>query len=101
MDRSLHRGGLAVDDVRSTGFRAGHGREAAAGGADLDRGDPAKTPRILARKFCFSGGVPNTLLAVAKPEGVKAHCTKPIGTIGTEGGDIQDASAIVRNDTTL
>ncbi len=67
----------------------------------LDRGDPVKTHQILGKKFCLSGGVPNTLLAFAKPEEVKAHCRKLIETIGAEGGYIMDASAIMQNDTTL
>ena len=67
----------------------------------LDRGNPVKTHQILGKKFCLSGGVPNTLLAFAKPEEVKAHCRKLIETIGAEGGYILDASAIMQNDTTL
>jgi hypothetical protein len=67
----------------------------------LDRSDPALAARILGKKFCLSGGVPNTLLAFAKPEEVKAHCRKLIETIGAEGGYLMDASAIMQNDTTL
>jgi len=67
----------------------------------LDRGTPQLTHEILGKKFCLSGGVPNTLLAFAKPEEVKAHCRKLIETIGAEGGYILDASAIMQNDTTL
>jgi uroporphyrinogen-III decarboxylase len=67
----------------------------------IDRGDPEKTHRILGKKFCLSGGVPNTLLAFASPADVKAHCRKLIETIGAEGGYIMDASAIMQNDATL
>ena len=67
----------------------------------LDRSNPALAASILGKKFCLSGGVPNTLLAFAKPEEVKAHCRKLIETIGAEGGYLMDASAIMQNDTTL
>ncbi len=67
----------------------------------LDRSNPALAASILGKKFCLSGGVPNTLLAFAKPEEVKAHCRKLIETIGAEGGYLMDASAIMQNDTAL
>jgi hypothetical protein len=56
---------------------------------------------VLGRKFCLSGGVPNTLLAFASPEDVKAHCRKLIETIGAGGGYIMDASAIIQSDAKL
>ena len=40
----------------------------------IDRSDPALVHRILGKKFCLSGGVPNTLMAFASPEEVKPHC---------------------------
>jgi len=64
----------------------------------IDRGNPYRTHEILGRKFCLSGGVPNTLLAFATPEEVRAHCRNLIETIGAEGGYILDASAIMQND---
>jgi hypothetical protein len=67
----------------------------------IDRGDPAEVHRVLGRKFCLSGGLPNALLAFGKPEDVKAQCRKLIETIGGEGGYIMDASAIMQNDATL
>ena len=67
----------------------------------LDRTNPEYAARILGNKFCLSGGVPNALLAFGKPEEVKAHCRQLIETVGTEGGYIMDASAIMQNDTTL
>ena len=67
----------------------------------LDRSNPALAASILGKKFCLSGGVPNTLLAFAKPEEVKAHCRELIETIGASGGYLMDASAIMQNDTTL
>jgi uroporphyrinogen-III decarboxylase len=67
----------------------------------LDRTNPALAASILGKKFCLSGGVPNTLLAFAKPGEVKAHCRELIETIGASGGYLMDASAIMQNDTTL
>ena len=67
----------------------------------LDRTDPEMAHRVLGRKFCLSGGVPNTLLAFGKPEEVRAHCKRLIETIGAEGGYIMDASAIIQNDATI
>jgi hypothetical protein len=67
----------------------------------LDRSNPALAASILGKKFCLSGGVPNTLLAFAKPGEVKAHCRELIETIGASGGYLMDASAIMQNDTTL
>jgi hypothetical protein len=67
----------------------------------IDRGDPSETHRVLGKKFCLSGGVPNALLAFGKPEEVRAHCRKLIETIGADGGYIMDASAIMQNDATI
>ena len=67
----------------------------------IDRGDPALTHRILGRKFCLSGGVPNTLMAFGSPDEVKAHCRRLVETLGAEGGYIMDASAIMQNDATV
>ena len=67
----------------------------------LDRSDPAAAHRVLGRKFCLSGGVPNTLLAFGSPEDVKAHCRRLIETVGAEGGYIMDASAIIQNDASI
>ena len=67
----------------------------------IDRDDPAEAYRVLGRKFCLSGGVPNSLLAFNTPEEVRAHCRKLIETIGAEGGYIMDASAIMQNDAKL
>jgi uroporphyrinogen-III decarboxylase len=67
----------------------------------IDRSDPDLVHSVLGKKFCLSGGVPNTLLAFSKPDEVKAHCRKLIETIGADGGFIMDASAIMQNDATL
>jgi hypothetical protein len=67
----------------------------------IDRGDPALIQRVLGRKFCISGGVPNALLTFGKPEDVKACCRRLIETVGADGGYIMDASAIMQNDATI
>jgi hypothetical protein len=67
----------------------------------IDRSSVDETHRILGKKFCLSGGVPNALLTFGKPEDVKAHCRNLIETLGPEGGYIMDASAIMQNDATL
>jgi hypothetical protein len=67
----------------------------------LDRSNPEEARRVLGKKFCLSGGVPNALLTFGKPEDVKAHCRKLIETLGAEGGYIMDASAIMQNDATI
>jgi uroporphyrinogen-III decarboxylase len=67
----------------------------------IDRGDPREIHRVLGRKFCLSGGVPNALLMSGSTDEVKAHCRQLIETIGAEGGYIMDASAIMQNDATI
>ena len=67
----------------------------------IDRGDPQAAHRVLGKKFCLSGGLPNVLLSMGAPDEVKAHCRKLIETIGAEGGYIMDASAIMQNDTSI
>jgi hypothetical protein len=56
---------------------------------------------VLGKKFCLSGGVPNALLTFGTSDDVKAHCRKLIESIGSEGGYIMDASAIMQNDATV
>jgi uroporphyrinogen-III decarboxylase len=67
----------------------------------IDRSNPTEASRVLGKKFCLSGGVPNALLTFGTPDDVKAHCRKLIETIGSEGGYIMDASAIMQNDATV
>ncbi len=64
----------------------------------LDRTSPELAHRVLSRKFCLSGGVPNALLAFGSADEVRAHCRQLIETIGADGGYIMDASAIIQND---
>jgi hypothetical protein len=67
----------------------------------IDRGDVQRVHEALGKKFCLSGGLPNTLLAFGSPDEVKNHCRWLIETVGAEGGYIMDASAIMQNDTTV
>jgi len=67
----------------------------------LDRSDPGRAHEILGKRFCLSGGVPNTLLAFGTTDDVKSHCRHLIETIGADGGYIMDAAAIMQNDTTV
>jgi methoxylated aromatic compound---corrinoid protein Co-methyltransferase len=67
----------------------------------IDRSDPRRVLEILSKRFCLSGGVPNTLLAFGSADEVKSHCRRLIETIGAAGGYIMDAAAIMQNDTTV
>ncbi len=67
----------------------------------VDQGDPKAVHGALGKKFALSGGLSNTLLAFGTPEQVKARCRELIETIGTDGGYIMDASAIMQNDATV
>ena len=64
----------------------------------VDQGDLYKTRDVLGEKFCLSGGVPNTLLALDSPENVRRCVKKIIQDIAPGGGYIMDASAIIQND---
>ena len=64
----------------------------------VDQGDIFKAHRVLGDKFCFSGGVPNVMLAYSSPDEVRRHCKKIIEGVARDGGYIMDASAIVQNE---
>ncbi len=64
----------------------------------IDRGDALEIHRRIGHKFCLSGGVPNTVLALGTPEDVRAACKRVIDGVAADGGYIMDASAIVQND---
>ncbi len=67
----------------------------------VDRGDIFKAHRVLGRKFCLSGGVPNALLGrYGKPEQIRARVKQIIDGVARDGGYIMDASAIIMNDAT-
>lgn len=64
----------------------------------VDRGDLAEAHRVLGKKFCISGGIPNALLSYGTPDEVRAACKEAIDTAAGDGGYIMDASAIIQND---
>jgi len=64
----------------------------------VDRGDIIEAHRVLGKKFCISGGIPNALLSYGTPEQVKARCKDVIDAVAGDGGYIMDASAIIQND---
>ncbi|MDX9975016.1 MAG: uroporphyrinogen decarboxylase family protein [FCB group bacterium] len=64
----------------------------------LDRTDVGEAARVLGKKFCLSGGIPNALLAYGTPDEVRAKCKQVIDTAAQDGGYIMDASAIIQND---
>jgi uroporphyrinogen-III decarboxylase len=67
----------------------------------IDQGDIYKARDAIGDKFCLSGGVPNTLLAVGTPDEVRRRCREIIEGIAKNGGYIMDASAIVQNEATV
>ncbi|MFN4226661.1 MAG: uroporphyrinogen decarboxylase family protein [Candidatus Ratteibacteria bacterium] len=67
----------------------------------VDRGDIFNVHKKIGEKFCISGGVPNTLLAVGTEREVKEYCKKIIDNVARNGGYIMDASAIIQNDAKI
>lgn len=67
----------------------------------VDRGDIFAAHEVLGRRFCISGGVPNSVLAVGTPDEVREHCRRIIDGVAQDGGYIMDAGAIVQNDATV
>ena len=67
----------------------------------VDQGDILHVHDILGDKFCLSGGIPNSLLALGTPEEVRAHCKRVIDGVARDGGYIVDSSAIVQNDAKI
>jgi uroporphyrinogen-III decarboxylase len=67
----------------------------------IDQSDAWKAHRHLGEKFCLSGGVPNVLLAHGTPGEVRDHCRQLIQQIGSDGGYIMDANAIIQNDASI
>ncbi len=65
----------------------------------LDQSDPVETQRILGKKFCITGGVPNALLAYGSEDEVRAKCKELIDLCAPDGGYCMDASAIMQNDS--
>lgn len=67
----------------------------------VDRGDIFKVHEVLGKRFCISGGVPNTLLSRGTEGEVRDCCKKIIDGVASDGGYVLDASAIVQNDATV
>ncbi len=64
----------------------------------VDNADIFEVHAKLGHRFCLSGGVPNTLLSVGKPEDVRARVKNVIEGVARDGGYILDTSAIIQND---
>ncbi len=67
----------------------------------IDQGDIFKARDVLGDKFCLSGGVANTLLAMGTKDQVRQRCREIIDGVAQNGGYIMDASAIIQNDATV
>lgn len=67
----------------------------------VDKGDIFYVKKKIGKKFCISGGIPNTLLAVGTEKEVKDYCKKVIDGVARDGGYIMDASAIIQNDAKI
>lgn len=64
----------------------------------VDRADIGEVHRALGKKFCISGGIPNTVLAFGNEAEVRDCCKRVIDEVAADGGYILDASAIIQND---
>jgi hypothetical protein len=67
----------------------------------VDKTDLSEAHKILGKKFCISGGLPNELLIYGTPEEVKEKCRNIIDEVATDGGYIMDASALIMNDAKI
>ena len=59
----------------------------------VDQSDMAKVKETLGKNACLIGNVPSSLLALGKPDEVKAYCKKLIDTAGKGGGFIMGNGA--------
>jgi hypothetical protein len=64
----------------------------------VDNADIFEVHKVIGKKFCISGGIPNWLLATGTPDEVRDYCKKVIYGVAGDGGYIMDAGAIVQND---
>ncbi len=64
----------------------------------VDKGDIFEIHKVIGKKFCISGGIPNYLLGYCTPNEVRSYCKKVIDGVARDGGYIMDASAIIQND---
>ena len=67
----------------------------------VDRDDVFEAHRRLHHKFAISGGVPNTLLSLGKPEAVRELVRRIITEVAPNGGYILDSGAILQNDASI
>lgn len=63
-----------------------------------DKTDIQKAHKVLGKKFCLSGGIPNEILAMGTRKEVEDRCKLVIDSIAKDGGYIMDASALILND---
>lgn len=67
----------------------------------VDNADIFEVCRVLGKRFCLSGGIPNALLAFGTPDEVRERCKKVLDGVAGDGGYICDASAIIQNDASV
>lgn len=67
----------------------------------VDQSDIYEVHKVLGKKFCISGGIPNWLLATGTPGEVRQCCKKVIDGLAGDGGYIMDASAIIQDDAKI
>jgi len=66
-----------------------------------DKTDIHKAHKVLGKKFCLSGGIPNELLATGTRKEVEDRCKLVIDSIAQDGGYIMDSSALLLNDAKI
>ncbi|MDN5293445.1 MAG: hypothetical protein PWQ91_804 [Eubacteriales bacterium] len=64
----------------------------------VDMTDIDKAKKILGGRFCLKGNIPNSLLAVGKPEEVRDYVKRLIDEYAADGGFVIDAAAVVQGD---
>lgn len=67
----------------------------------VDKTDLSEAHRILGKRFCISGGLPNELLVYGTPQEVKDKCKEIVDEVAVDGGYIMDASALLMNDAKI
>ncbi|HVV73955.1 MAG TPA: uroporphyrinogen decarboxylase family protein, partial [Verrucomicrobiae bacterium] len=66
-----------------------------------DQDDIFHVHETLHDKFAISGGIPNTLLSLGKPDEVRQFCRRVLEGVAKDGGYILDAGAIMQDDTSV
>lgn len=64
----------------------------------VDQTDMDKAHKILGKRFCISGNVPNTMLSYGKPEEVRDYVKRLIDNYAADGGFILDAGGVIQYD---